>query len=56
VQVLTPRKKVQPSTLVISVERRCGRSMSLSIRGSTWGVLLALALMAAAAWFVMGAR
>lgn len=51
-QVLTPRKKVEPSTLVISVERRCGRSVSLSIRGSTWGVLLALALLAAAAWLL----
>jgi hypothetical protein len=52
VEVLTPRKKVEPSTLVISVERRCGRSVSLSIRGSTWGVLLALALLAAAAWLL----
>jgi hypothetical protein len=51
VEVLTPRKKVEPSTLVISVERRGYRSVSLSIRGSTWGVLLALALIAAAAWF-----
>jgi hypothetical protein len=54
VEVLTPRKKVQPSTLVISVERRGGRSVSVSIRGSTWGVLLALALIAAAAWLVFG--
>jgi hypothetical protein len=53
---LTPRRKVQPSTLVISVERRCGRSVSLSIRGSTWGVLLALALIAAAAWLMIGPR
>ncbi len=50
-EVLTPRKRVEhPSTLVISVERRGGRSVSVSIKGSTWGVLLALALLAAAAW------
>lgn len=52
VEVLTPRKRVAPSTLVISVERRCGRSVSVSIRGSTWGVLLALALIATAAWLL----
>jgi hypothetical protein len=51
-EALTPRKKIAPSTLVISVERRCGRSVSVSIRGSTWGVLLALALLATAAWLV----
>jgi hypothetical protein len=45
---------VQPSTLIISVERRCGRIVSVSIRGSTWGVLFALALIAAAAWLLMG--
>ena len=51
-EALTPRKKVEPSTLVISVERRGYRSVSLSIRGSTWGVLLALTLLATAAWFL----
>jgi flagellar biogenesis protein FliO len=53
VAVLTPRKKVEPTTLMISVERRGGRSLSVSIRGSTWGVLFALALMGAAAWLLM---
>jgi hypothetical protein len=52
VEVLTSRKKLDPSTLVISVERRGGRSLSVSIRGSTWGVLLSIALLAAAAWFL----
>ena len=52
VEVLTPRKKAEPSTLVISFERRGGRSVSVSIHGSTWGVLLALALLAAAGWLL----
>lgn len=51
-EVLTPRKKEPPSTLVISVERRGGRSVSVSIRGTTWGVLLALVLIATAAWLL----
>jgi hypothetical protein len=52
VEALTTRKKADPKTLTISVERRGGRSVSLSIRGSTWGVLLALALLATAAWLL----
>ena len=53
VEVLTPRKRGEPpSTLVISVERRGGRSVSVSIRGTTWGVLLALVLLATAAWLL----
>jgi hypothetical protein len=39
-----------PRQLVISVERKGGRSLIVSIRGSTVGVLVALALLAAAAW------
>jgi hypothetical protein len=53
----TTRKKIdrptQPSTLMISVERRQGRSLIVSIRGSTIGVLLALVLIAAAAWLML---
>ena len=53
----TTRKKIdrvaQPSTLMISVERRQGRSLTVSIRGSTIGVLLALVLLAAAAWLML---
>lgn len=53
----TTRKKLakagHPSTLSISVERREGRSLSLSIRGSTVGVLLALVLIATVAWLMM---
>jgi hypothetical protein len=53
VDTITTRRKLdQPSTLVISVERRGGRSLIVSIRGSTIGVLVALALMAAAAWLL----
>ena len=49
-QAITKKKLDQPSTLVISVERRGHRSLMVSIRGSTIGVLLALSLVALALW------
>jgi hypothetical protein len=50
VETITRRRHDAPRQLVISVERRGGRSLIVSIRGSTVGVLVALALLAAAAW------
>jgi hypothetical protein len=50
VEAITRKKLDQPSTLVITVERRGRRSLIVSIRGSTIGVLLALALLALAVW------
>lgn len=46
-------KKPDPSSLVISVERRGSRTLIVSIRGSTAGVLVALAILAAAAWLLI---
>jgi hypothetical protein len=42
-----------PSSLVISVEKRGARNLIVSIRGSTIGVLVALAILAAAAWLLI---
>ena len=46
------RKADQPSTLTISVQRKGTNSLIVSIRGSTMGVLVALVLLAAAAWML----
>jgi hypothetical protein len=57
VDATTTRKKLDrpgyPSTLLISVERHQGKRLIVSIRGSTVGVLLALVLIAAAAWLMI---
>jgi hypothetical protein len=53
VQTTVKKRLEQPSNLVISVERRGARSLIVSIKGSTIGVLVALALLAAAAWIMM---
>jgi hypothetical protein len=50
VETIARRRRDTPRQLVITVERRGGRSMVVTIRGSTVGVLVALALLAAAAW------
>jgi hypothetical protein len=50
VETITRRRHAAPRQLVITVERRGGRSLVVTIRGSTVGVLVALALLAAAAW------
>lgn len=42
-----------PASLVISVEKRGTRNLIVSIRGSTVGVLVALAILAAAAWLLV---
>jgi hypothetical protein len=42
-----------PASLVISVEKRGTRNLIVSIRGSTVGVLVALAILAAAAWLLI---
>ena len=47
------RKSDGPSSLVISVERLGSRHLIVSIRGSTVGVLVALAILAAAAWLLI---
>lgn len=49
---IATRRKGDQSSLVISVERKEGRSLVVSIRGSTIGVLVALALLAAGAWIL----
>jgi hypothetical protein len=53
VQAVTRRRFDQPSTLVITVERRGRKSLTVSIRGSTIGVLLALSILAGIAWIAM---
>ena len=42
-----------PASLVISVEKRGTRNLIVSIRGSTVGVLVALAILAASAWLLI---
>lgn len=45
-------RTAEPASLVISVEKRGTRNLIVSIRGSTVGVLVALAILAAAAWLL----
>lgn len=54
-ETIAARKKLEePTALVISIERRGTRTLIVSIRGSTIGVLLALSLLGALAWLVVG--
>ncbi len=46
-------RTAEPASLVISVEKRGTRNLIVSIRGSTVGVLVALAILAAAAWLLI---